>query len=339
MIPSLLSTVGFAVFRGTLDVITPLKISVTANIVNILLDPLFIFTGGMGVVGAAVATCISDITAFALYARTLLKNGMLKLSLLRKPPSLKALTPLLLGSVSMQLRSIALNIALLTVTRTAQRLDSNGAVAAAHAVSMQLFQLGSVASLAMGTTAAIVVPMEIGRSKRTNDPKGLLPARQAANRLMIFGIMLGSLLGSLQLLSLPLISFFSPLPDVQAMARGPATIGALLQLLNCIVWTGEGIQQGNQDFMSLAIATALGAAGMVTYLKYMTTDIGPGALTSVWCGFVVLSLIRLVGVIRHLFFASPLTMDKVKASMQVSNDAYDKKDENLAMQKLLEECL
>ena len=39
-IPAILSTVGFACFRGSMDVVTPLKISLLANMVNVVLDPL-----------------------------------------------------------------------------------------------------------------------------------------------------------------------------------------------------------------------------------------------------------------------------------------------------------
>jgi Na+-driven multidrug efflux pump len=52
MVPALLATIGFAVFRGTLDVVTPLKISLISNIVNIILDPILIFTFKGGVAGS-----------------------------------------------------------------------------------------------------------------------------------------------------------------------------------------------------------------------------------------------------------------------------------------------
>jgi len=57
-------TAGFAAFRGTLDVNTPMKITILSQMVNMVLDPIFIFgLGGikaMGVAGAAIATGISE---------------------------------------------------------------------------------------------------------------------------------------------------------------------------------------------------------------------------------------------------------------------------------------
>ncbi len=55
-----------SVLQGIGDTKTPLIIFAFANVINIILDPLFIFTLGMGVRGAAVATLISRAVALVL---------------------------------------------------------------------------------------------------------------------------------------------------------------------------------------------------------------------------------------------------------------------------------
>jgi MatE len=50
-IPALISLVGFSAFRGILDTVTPVKISLFANVFNCILDPILIFNFGMGVPG------------------------------------------------------------------------------------------------------------------------------------------------------------------------------------------------------------------------------------------------------------------------------------------------
>ena len=60
-------------------------------------------------------------------------------------------------------RAIALNLAFLSVTRTTQRLDATGTAAAAHAVALQLWQLGGVILFAVSTVASILVPSELNR--------------------------------------------------------------------------------------------------------------------------------------------------------------------------------
>ena len=46
------SVVGFAAFRGVMDTVTPLQVSALSNLVNVCLDPLLMFTMGMGIAGA-----------------------------------------------------------------------------------------------------------------------------------------------------------------------------------------------------------------------------------------------------------------------------------------------
>jgi len=56
-----------SILTGEGDTRTPMKIQITATIVNIILDPLFIFTFKMGVAGAALATVVSMIISLTLY--------------------------------------------------------------------------------------------------------------------------------------------------------------------------------------------------------------------------------------------------------------------------------
>eukprot|EP01038_Epipyxis_sp_PR26KG_P008820 gene8820-11909_t len=304
-LPALLSTVGFSAFRGTMDIVTPLRISALANLINIILDPFLIFNMKMGVSGAALATGISEVAGFLLYMNELIKRGMLKWTKLFRIPSWKSLKPLFLGGLSVQLRAVALNLAFIAVTRTTQKLDSSGTVAAAHAISMQFWQLGGVILLAMSSVASIIVPNELAKSKKSmpNAPlkKQLLPAKQAADRMMWWGVLLGIVLSSAQLLSLPLLNIFSPLPEVQNAAKLPAMIGACLQLINGVVFIGEGIQQGNQYFLSLAACTGLATVGMLTSLRFFGHT-----LAGVWASFAVFNFIRLMGVLRHHFIDGPL---------------------------------
>lgn len=300
---ALLSTVSFAAFRGTLNILTPLKISLFSNLVNVVLDPLLIFTFKMGVPGAAVATCAAELSGLLLYIRALSKRSMISYRSVMTLPSRAAIMPLLVGGASVQMRSIAINMCLLAVTSTVQRLDHTGTTAAAHAIALQLFQLGSVASMALSVVASVIIPSIRTQSLKEN--KSLLPAKQAANRLLLWGLIVGVVIGILQMAALPLLSVFSPLKEVQQAARVPALIGAVLQTLNCVVWTGEGIQQGNEDFASLAVSTVMGTAAMLLALRYVGRS-----LVGVWASFGLLGFFRLLGTLRHHFISGPLVQHR-----------------------------
>ncbi|MBU0614494.1 MAG: MATE family efflux transporter [Nanoarchaeota archaeon] len=56
--------IGNNIFRGEGDTKTPMKFMMIATITNIILDPIFIFTLGYGVKGAAIATIISNFFGF-----------------------------------------------------------------------------------------------------------------------------------------------------------------------------------------------------------------------------------------------------------------------------------
>ena len=65
LIAAIASSVAFAAFRACLDVVTPLKVSLSSNLINLVLDPILIFSAHLGVAGAAIATVISEVRPHA----------------------------------------------------------------------------------------------------------------------------------------------------------------------------------------------------------------------------------------------------------------------------------
>jgi putative MATE family efflux protein len=307
-LPSLLSTICFAAFRGSLDAITPLKISLLSQLVGVVLDPLLMFRFGMGISGAAAATSSADLVAFYLYAKFLTKKGMIKWKKVFTPPSLEALRPLLVGGLGVQVRAIFTHAAFIVATRATQTMDTTGTAAAAHTVCNQMWQLGSVFLGAMSAVASIVVPNELAKASRDGDKlQGLVAARTTANRLLVWGVLLGILLTAAQLSCLPLVNVFSPLTEVQQAARLPAVLCAAMQVINFPMYVGEGIQQGNQYFTQLAVTTAFASAGMLVCLRaYGHT------LAGVWGSFIVFNFVRLLGVLWHHFYDGPLALRNIE---------------------------
>lgn len=293
--PALLSTVGFAAFRGKMDVVTPLKISLFSNIINAILDPIFIFNFNMGVSGAAAATCVSELISFLIYMQQMIKLKMIKLSL--SLPDLSTITPFIFGGLSVQLRAICIEVAFISVTRATQLRDPTGVTAAAHAISLQIWGMASIVLFAMNGVSSIMIPSEVARSG------SYITAKPMADRLFMWGLLLGGLLGLGQLSALPVISVFSSLPAVQEAAKGPTVIAGLLQFINGIVFIGEGIQQGDQDFLTLAKTTLLATASMLLALKF----IGNTSLLGIWACLGVFYVARLGGVLSYYFITGPFS--------------------------------
>ena len=69
---------------------TPMKITLAPQLMNVILDPIFIFgfwtIKALGVAGAALATSMSELVAAGLYIGTLLKRNLVTVRSILKPP-------------------------------------------------------------------------------------------------------------------------------------------------------------------------------------------------------------------------------------------------------------
>ena len=163
-VPSMLSTVGFSAFRGKMDVVTPLKISLLSNFVNAALDPLLMFDFNMGVVGAAAATCIADLVGFCAYMQRMIARGMIRLQL-PKLPNVSTLHGYFQGALGVQIRSVCIELTFIAVTRATQMLDPTGVASAAHAISLQLWAVASIVLFSMNGVSSIMIPSELAKNQ------------------------------------------------------------------------------------------------------------------------------------------------------------------------------
>jgi MATE family multidrug resistance protein len=318
-LPSLISLVGFSAFRGILDTKTPVKISAFANVFNAVLDPILIFSLAMGVPGAALATLAAEVISAVVYLGLLRKRQLISWVKLFRPPTWASLQPLLQGGLALQLRNLSLNLTFLAVARVTQSIDQSGVAAAAHAMAIQTFQIGGIVLLAVSTVAQIMVPNAMVERYDEGSKKtigGLRYAKATSNRLMSWGFVLGCALGSLQILLLPVMFKTTPLQEVRDAAKLPAIIASILQIINGLVFIGEGIMIGTGSFLQLSISTLIATAGCLWALWFFPPRVG---LTGVWLGFGVFNMLRLVGVYIHQRINGPLSWRKIEQKYANSN--------------------
>jgi Na+-driven multidrug efflux pump len=295
-----------------MDTTTPVKISAFANVFNAVLDPILIFAFAMGVPGAALATLAAEVISAGTYMTILRKRQLVKWRKIIKPPKWKSLEPLVKGGAALQLRNLSLNLTFLAVARVTQSIDQSGVAAAAHAMAIQTFQIGGIVLLALSTVAQTVVPNSMVE-RYDEDAKamvgGLEYAKATVNRLMSWGLILGVALGSLQILLLPVIRRATPLQEVRDAAKIPAIIASVLQIINGLVFIGEGVMIGTGSFLQLSLSTVVATAGCLWALNYFPPRVG---LTGVWIGFGVFNIVRLAGVWIHQTKSGPLTRQKLE---------------------------
>eukprot|EP00804_Cyclotella_cryptica_P001997 CCRYP_007443-RD/>CCRYP_007443-RD protein AED:0.18 eAED:0.18 QI:351/0.85/0.87/1/0.42/0.5/8/4815/582 len=309
-LPSLVSLIGFSAFRGTLDTSTPLKISLAANAFNGILDPILMFTLAMGVSGAALATLSAEVISATFFVMLMLRRQLFRWSKIFKLPSWSKLKPLLKGGAALQLRNVALNVTFLAVARVTQSLDETGVAAAAH-----VFQVGGIVLLALSTVAQTVVPNELIEKIDATTGKrhgGKSDAKAVVNRLMSWGFILGGILGALQLLLLPLLQKSSPLEEVRQAAVMPSILASCYQLMNGLVFIGEGIMVGCGNFLQLSLSTVVATIGALISLNTLPSIFG---LTGVWMSFGVFNSLRLLGVWLHQTRFGPLANSNMEKTI------------------------
>lgn len=314
-LPSIISLIGFSAFRGILDTVTPVKISLFANLFNAILDPILIFTLAMGVPGAALATLAAEIISAVAYLFLLRKEEIMKWNKVFKLPSWEKLEPLLKGGAALQLRNVALNFTFLAVTRVTQSIDETGVAAAAHAMAIQTFNLGGFVLLALSTVAQTVIPNEmVVKFDEKSGRKiggGTDAARATINRLMTWGFILGTALGAMQMALLPLICKSTPLQEVRDAAFMPSTLASVFQIMNGLVFIGEGVMVGCGNFFMLSLSTIVATLGCLQALRVFPKHYG---VTGVWMGFGVFNSLRLTGVWLHQTRFGPFARRKIQHS-------------------------
>jgi putative MATE family efflux protein len=305
VIPAAFSAVAFAAFRGTLDVATPLRVSVASNFINLILDPILIFSGrlgfGMGVAGAAVATAVSEVFAGVTYLRLLLRRRLASWSRLARLPDLASLYPLLKASFANLVRTALWNAVMLTRARTAQAMDPTGVAAAAYTISLQLYYVGDIFSVAMQTIAASLVPAALAKS--TDE------ARRVTRRLAGWSMLVGMSVCAVQLAALPiLLPLFTPNVAVRQAARMPSIVAALVMLINSPCYTAEGVTMGLGSWTALTAVTAVGLMIFLLTLNLLT----PLGLVGIWASVGALNLSIAIGLawFVHRGKASPLVKDQ-----------------------------
>lgn len=301
MVPSLISATGSAAYRGMLDTVTPLKVSLATNFVNLILDPLLIFSGKIGFVGAAIATAVAESIGGFAYIRLLFQKKLIRWSKVLKPPPISAILPLLQGGAAMLFRQMAINIGFLVATRRAQAMDPTGVSGAAYGITMQIYSIGIIMLLAMQNCAAALVPASLAK-------EGTDAARRTADRLFTWSSLAGLGLGVAQFTLLPvLVPVFSTLPEVQEAVKLPALIASLIHVVNGPILAGEGVLIGLGNFKDLALITFGWIGAMVACLA--VSPLGK-RLDGIMWSILLSSLVQQVGVITHYLKIGPLAIKK-----------------------------
>lgn len=270
--PAILVTVAaFGTLRGLQDMHSPMWIAGGLNVVNIILDPIFIFGWGpvpaMGVAGAAGASVISQwIGAIAAVVVILRRIG------LPAEWNLSQFGKLMSIGGELLVRTAALNFFLLLTTRAATEIGADAG--AAHQAIRQVWAFTALFLDAFAIAGQSLVAYFMGAGD-------IAQSRRVASVVCWWSFGCGvaltiGMLGSTELVVAALVPASSA-----GIFYAPWVIAALSQPVNSLSFGTDGVHWGTGDFRYLRnavlAATCTGIFGL-----FWVNDASPSALTHLW---------------------------------------------------------
>ncbi len=275
----LIITAANGAFRGQQDTMTPLRVTVVLNLVNIGGDALLIFAFGWGIAGAAVATVIAQWIG-ALWFVRLLGSKWSGVRAVRRAE----LVAFISAGWAILIRTGALLVALTAATASAARIGSEAV--AAHQVVMQIWVLLALVVDALAVAGQALVGRFVGEQDD-------VAIDAVVGRLAVWGVVAGLVLAAGVLAIGPALEpVFGLTPEVARLATGVIPLVAAMQPIGAVLFVGDGVYLGASRFSFLAKTTI--GAGMGAMAVLWLFDGTRNDLIGIWIAIATLVALRLI---------------------------------------------
>lgn len=278
----LLSLAATGALRGTLDLRTPLVVTVLANVVNAALNLWFVHGIGLGVPGSALGTTVAQWAgAVALTAVVLVRARRAGAA---SRPDVGSVLGAAGAGVPLLVRTATLRASLLVGTAVAASMGD--VPLAAHQIATSL-----VSFLAFALDAVAIAGQTLtGRALGASDP---VLARGLTRRMIAWGVWTGVLGGAVLAVASPWLGgWFVDDPDVHRVLVPALLVVAAVQPVSGVVFVLDGVLIGAGDGAYLAWA------GLVTFAVYAPLAVLVGVLGAgfawLWVAYGGFQLARLV---------------------------------------------
>jgi putative MATE family efflux protein len=286
-----------AIFRATGDTKTPLTISLTATMLNIILDPLLIFGIGpfpkMGVAGAATGAAISMVVGFVLYLY-MIRRGKLTFKFNwagRFKPDFRMIGQIVKIGLPLATAGIVFSVVYLFMNRITAGFGTEAV--AALGIGNRCESLSYLVCFGFSIAVATLVGQNLGAGK---------PDRASRSTWYTVGITCGiTLIISLGFLLFPTLiaSAFISDPKVKAIAADYLIILALSQSFMAVEIVLEGAFSGASDTLPPMIVSLLGSFARVPLAHFICFTLGVG-VGGVWWSITLTSIVK--GIVLIFWF-------------------------------------
>lgn len=275
----LVVTVGHGAFRGHKDTKTPLLVAAGVNGLNLVLDPILIFTFGMGLEGAAIATVVAQYVG-GLWFLLLIRSRQMATRPSRFRESLPSLLALGRNGLLLTTRTGFLLAAFTVAASTATRIGVEEI--AAHQLVAQMFLLSALLADSFAIAAQAMVAETAGQGEGVQ-------LRDLTRRLVRWGLVAGAILAVLVGVGRYPLSLLASDQVVADLTLRAGWVSALIEPVGALVFVLDGIFLGLLAFGTMVISTGLGAVAAIALMFF--TPLGD-SLTGLWWALGVMMVVR-----------------------------------------------
>ena len=269
ILPLLVMLAATGVLRGLQDTKTPLYVAVVGNILNVILNVVFVYGLDLGIAGSAIGSVIAQVFSAVWLVWAVVVAGRRQGVLTSWRPSRAGLRSAAHAGTPLLLRTLSLRACLLLMTFGAAYLGTVEVATTQLAMTIWTFLAFALDAIAI----AAVLPDVL--------------ARQQATWMMVrwglgFGVITGLGLAALSpFLGIP----FTPDPEVRSALTGVLLVAAIGQPIAGVVFVLDGVLIGAGEGRYLAVA------GLVVLLVFAPfvwlAVVGAQSLIWLWVAFVV----------------------------------------------------
>jgi putative MATE family efflux protein len=288
----LLAFVGHAWFRAHEQVRRSFAIVLVANVVNVVLEVLFVYGLDWGLAGSAWGTVIAQVLAAAMLAIWIVPA--LRRSAAPLVTSWPEVVAIVRPGATIVLRTAGHVSVVILASATAARL---GAVPlAAHQLGMQVFSFSALCLDALAVPAQVLT----GQAHGAGSPGD---GRIAVARTLRLGALCGGAIGVLVIAAHAILA--RPFTDDAAVVDASRPVFVILGAVIAIgafAWVLDGALLGAADYAGLRTVTILAAASFWP-VPFVVRGLDLG-LTALWCGLLWWMCVR-TALIAHRWTRVP----------------------------------